>query len=181
MYAREGLVYWILDKQGNKAGLPIKASTLYGKPTLKNLEEKFKLNATLRKPFKADLIKAIEQLLTKPQTIRSFQQELKKQGIHVILRQNEEGRIYGVTFIDQKNKAVFNGSDLDKAYSANQLAAQLLPDPKPTISNEQQAYEPQNTSSQSSDELLNILFSPEQEDIAALNKFKRKKRKGLNL
>jgi len=28
MYAHEGLVYWILDKQGNKIGVPIKASTI---------------------------------------------------------------------------------------------------------------------------------------------------------
>ncbi|MEO6520570.1 MAG: relaxase/mobilization nuclease domain-containing protein [Mucilaginibacter sp.] len=178
MYAREGLVYWILDKLGNKIGVPIKASTIYGKPTLKTLDEKFKLNAQLRKPFKDDFIKILDEVLTKPHTKRDFQKALREKGVQVILRQNDEGRIYGVTFIDLKNKAVFNGSDLGKAYSANQLAAQLLPDPKPTIKAEHQ-YEQQvkNTS----DDLLDILFAPEHDDMAALNKFKNKKRKGQNL
>jgi hypothetical protein len=184
MYAREGLVYWILDKNGNKTGVPIKASTIYGKPTLKTLEEKFRLNAQLRKPFKEGLIKILDRVLAKPQTKSGFQKALREQGIQVILRQNEEGRIYGVTFIDQKNKAVFNGSDLDKAYSANQLSARLLPDPiKKATAQHHNNSEP-NTSDQvanAGDELLDVLFAEERDDMAALNKFKKKKRKGLNL
>jgi hypothetical protein len=183
MYAHAGLVYWILDKQGNKIGVPVKASTIYGKPTLKTLEEKFRLNAQLRKPFKDDLIKILATTLTKPLIQRDFQKALREQGVQCILRKNEEGRIYGVTFIDQKNKAVFNGSDLGKAYSANQLSAQLLPDyVKPKFPYQHEAQQ-SNESSQTSagDELIDVLFAAEREDLAALNKFKRKKRKGLNL
>jgi hypothetical protein len=181
MYAREGLVYWILDKTGNKTGVPIKASMIYGKPTLKTLKEKFRLNAQLRKPFKNGLIKILDEVLAKPQTKRSFQQALRENGIQCILRQNDEDRIYGVTFIDQKNKAVFNGSDLGKAYSANQLAAQLLPEPQTKTAGQQQGHEIPTYSQTGSDELIDILFAPEHEDMAALNKFKKKKRKGLNL
>ena len=183
MYAREGLVYWILDKQGNKIGVPIKASTIYGKPTLKTLEEKFQLNTQLRKPFKNELIKILNGILIKPITKRDFQKALREKGVQCILRQNEEGRIYGVTFIDQKNKAVFNGSDLGKAYSANQLSAQFLPDPvKPKFQHEDQAQAGDEFSQASAgDELIDLLFAAEREDLAALNKFKKKKRKGLNL
>lgn len=180
MYAHEGLVYWILDKQGNKVGVPIKASTIYGKPTLKTLEEKFKLNEQLRKPYKAGLIKTIDEVLAKPQTKRSFQKALREKGIQVILRQNGEGRVYGVTFIDQKNKAVFNGSDLGKAYSANLLSAQFLPEPTKTIIT-QQTPDANFNAATTGDDLLDALFAPEREDLAALNKFKKKKRKGLNL
>jgi hypothetical protein len=181
MYAREGLVYWILDKQGNKTGVPIKASTIYGKPTLKTLEEKFRLNVQLRKPYKDGLIKILDEVLAKPQTKRSFQKALREKGIQVILRQNDEGRLYGVTFIDQRNKAVFNGSDLGKAYSANQISAQLLPEPLGQATYKQQAHDVQSYSQTSGSGIIDILFAPEQEDIAALNKFKKKKRKGLNL
>ncbi len=179
MYAHEGLVYWILDKQGNKVGVPVKASNIYGKPTLKTLDEKFRLNEQLRKPFKADLIKMLDNVLSKPQTKKSFQYKLRENGVLAILRQNDEGRLYGVTFIDQKNKAVFNGSDLGKEYSANSLAAKFLPEPqiRTTIQAQHQVADlPSNN-----DELLDILLSPEREDLAALNKFKKKKRKGLNL
>ncbi|MES2425312.1 MAG: relaxase/mobilization nuclease domain-containing protein, partial [Bacteroidota bacterium] len=181
MYTREGLVYWILDHKGDKVGVPIKASTIYGKPTLKTLEEKFRLNQQLRKPFKADLIRIIDQTLTKPQTKNSFQKELKARSIQVILRQNEEGRIYGVTFIDQKNKAVFNGSDLGKAYSANLLSARFLPELQTKTATAQQANAPFGPAPTVGEVLLDILLAPEQEDLAALNKFKKKKRKGLNL
>jgi hypothetical protein len=44
---------------------------------------------------------------------------LEKQGISVLFRTNEEGRIYGTTFIDHENKCVFNGSRLGKEFSAN--------------------------------------------------------------
>ncbi|MGY3211801.1 relaxase/mobilization nuclease domain-containing protein [Mucilaginibacter sp. HD30] len=185
MYAREGLVYWILDKEGNKTGVPIKASTIYGKPTLKTLEEKFKLNAQLRKPFKDELIKILNGILTKPLTKRDFQKALSEKGIHCILRQNEEGRIYGVTFIDQKNKTVFNGSDLGKAYSANQLSPQFLSEPvKVKVKfQHQNEVQPAQEFSQSSagNEILQVLFAAERDDLAALNKFKKKKRKGQNL
>jgi hypothetical protein len=183
MYAREGLVYWILDKEGNKVGVPIKASTIYGKPTLKALAEKFELNAQLRKPVKDGLIKILDGLLIKPLTKGQFQKALGEKGIQCILRQNDEGRIYGVTFIDQKNKAVFNGSDLSKAYSANQLNAQLLPDQVKALFQYQNEVKADHEFSQASagDELIDVLFAEEREDLAALNKFKKKKRKGLNL
>lgn len=179
MYAREGLVYWVLDQQGNKVGVPIKASTIYGKPTLKSLEEKFRLNTQLRKPFREGLIKILDQVLVKPQTKTSFQRELLKNDIQVILRQNDSGRVYGVTFIDQKNKVVFNGSDLGKAYSANQLSAQLLADLPGKVSRQQHSDDgiavnilPQTGIG--GNELINVLFAAEREDLAALNKFKRK-------
>ncbi len=56
------------------------------------------------------------------QTARSrkeLEQQLKKQGIDVVFRQNDSGRIYGVTFIDHDSRVVLNGSRLGKEYSAN--------------------------------------------------------------
>lgn len=37
----------------------------------------------------------------------------------MVFRENEEGRIYGVTFIDHRNREVYNGSRLGKEFSAN--------------------------------------------------------------
>lgn len=176
IYAHEGLVYWILDKQGNKIGVPIKASTIYGKPTLKTLEEKFKLNEALRKPFKEQLIKAIDEVLAKPLTKRNFQKALYEKGIRVILRHNDEGRLYGVTFIDQINKAVFNGSDLGKAYSANALSDYFLPEPK--RQGQTQEHQEFNYDVAGNDNnLLDILMAPDRNDMGALNKIKRESRK----
>ena len=47
-----------------------------------------------------------------------FITQLKTGGIDVILRRNDKGFIYGLTYIDHKSKCVFNGSDLGKDFSA---------------------------------------------------------------
>lgn len=179
MFAKEGLVYWILDKQGNKTGVPIKASSIYGRPTLKTLEEKFRLNDTLRKPLKAGLMNVIDEVLLSSHSRKSFQKALWDKGIQVLFRQNDEGRVYGVTFIDLKNKAVFNGSDLGKAYSANALNAILKHDPKHILNQQEpQGHYYQNETPQA----IGILLRPENDDPESVNKFrKRKKRKGQHL
>ena len=44
---------------------------------------------------------------------------LEKGHIGVVFRENENGRIYGVTFIDHRRREVFNGSRMGKEFSAN--------------------------------------------------------------
>jgi len=46
---------------------------------------------------------------------------LEKEKISTVIKQNKDGYIYGVTFIDHHTKCVFNGSDLGKQYSAASL------------------------------------------------------------
>ena len=48
-----------------------------------------------------------------------FTAMLAKQGVGVVFRENEDGRIYGVTFIDHGIREAFNGSRLGREYSAN--------------------------------------------------------------
>jgi hypothetical protein len=121
-----GLTYRILDERGNKVGVPIKASSFFLKPTLKLLECKYAENEALRQPFKKRLAVEIEYSLIKnPQSILDFSDNLSKAGINVILRQNTEGLIYGITYVDIKTKSVFNGSDLGKEYSAKGILERL--------------------------------------------------------
>ncbi len=118
MYKNGGLHYWVTDKNGKKIGVPIKASSIYLKPTLRLLEEKFKLNEYLRKPFRDKLKIKIDKARTQARSLDQFKNALQKADVTVIVRQNEEGRIYGLSYIDHPNKAIFNGSDLGKNYSA---------------------------------------------------------------
>jgi len=57
-----------------------------------------------------------------------FEKQLQKQGISVLFRENESGRIYGATFIDHKQRFVFNGSRLGKEFSANVFHQKFNPD-----------------------------------------------------
>ena len=50
--------------------------------------------------------------------MEDMQARLGEQGIRIVFRQNVMGDIYGVTFIDNGTRSVFNGSSLGKQYVA---------------------------------------------------------------
>jgi len=120
VFQNHGLVYRILDEQGNKVGVPIKASDFYSKPTLSYMEGRFTQNEAARQSHKARLKNAIDLAILKQPilTLPDLMNTLAKDGINVVLRQNEDGVIYGITYVDHRTKCVFNGSILGKQYSA---------------------------------------------------------------
>ncbi len=123
MYQKRGLLYSILDDHGNKIGIPLKASAIYARPTLDNIGKRFDKNMIDRKVFREELKDKIDGVFKGYQSITKtgFELALKENGVTADFRRNEQGRIYGVTFIDHGTKSVFNGSDLGKAYSAAAL------------------------------------------------------------
>ncbi len=126
IFKKHGLVYRVLDDRGNKIGVPIKASTIYNNPTLKNLEKKFKLNESLKQAHKKHLKTSIDWIMVKPPTgLAAFKQALEKEKIGLVVRQNDAGQVYGLTYIDHTTKCVFNGSDIGKEYSAKTVLEKL--------------------------------------------------------
>ncbi len=177
IFKNRGLVYRIVDEQGNKVGVPIKASDFYSKPTLAFVEEKFVPNETARLPHKARVKNAIDLALLKQpsQELHELVKALDKEGVNTVLRQNEDGIIYGITYVDHRTKCVFNGSVLGKAYSAKgilercgisqqqavkgqEFVEQHNPKTQP-ISN-QSAFNP-NSQNKEGIELLETLLQPE--------------------
>lgn len=122
-FKNKGLLYWILDSKGEKVGIPIKASAIYSKPTLKFLEGKFNENEPLKIKNRPRVRNAIDLSFLKQQnqSLQQLMDSLKREKIQVVLRSNNQGVIYGITYIDQQTKCVFNGSDLGKQYSANHI------------------------------------------------------------
>lgn len=118
-----GLLYHALDEKGNRVGVPIKASMFYDKPTFKNVEKKFTTNEIKRQPDKSRIKTSIDSAFLNGKVIilPQLMKQLQKEGIDTVLRQNVEGLVYGVTFIDHKTKNVFNGSAIGKEYSAKGL------------------------------------------------------------
>lgn len=127
MNIKNGLLYRLIDEKGRRVGVPIKASSIYGKPTMKYLQKQFKLNEALRTPHKERLKRCIDSSFKGKQSITrtAFERSLAHEGVYILFRQNEERRIYGITFVDNKTKVVFNGSDLGKAYSAKAIIESL--------------------------------------------------------
>jgi hypothetical protein len=120
MFEKKGLVYSIAGADGNPLGVPFKASAFYNGATMKNLEKRFDRNAEKRKAFKQSLKERIDSVADRYSSVKkeTLVRELAREQVALVLRRNEAGLIYGLTFVDHKHRTVFNGSDLGKAYSA---------------------------------------------------------------
>ncbi|WP_277069916.1 conjugal transfer protein MobB [Prevotella corporis] len=122
----DGLVYVPTDDKGNKVSTPIHASDIgrgVGYAAVQNKMQKSKqmvksLIPTVRR-------KVLEVMRTSPHTEERLRQRLEEQGLRVVIRKNDNGRIYGITFIDDKEGIALNGSRLGKGYAANVFNAYL--------------------------------------------------------
>lgn len=129
IFRHSGLVYRVLNEKGEKVGVPIKASLFFKDTTLKFLEGKFEANKLAKDDPKAKLRlkNAIDlYFLGRDKSLEGLVDALKKQGVDTVLRRNEEGLVYGITYVDHQSKCVFNGSNLGKAYSANAIRERCL-------------------------------------------------------
>ena len=116
----DGLVYVPTDDKGNKTSTPINASDIglgVGYTAVQNRMQKSKqaikpLIPTVRN-------KVLQTMRTSPQTEKDLQRKLAEKGLRAVIRKNESGRIYGITFIDDKEGTALNGSRLGKGYAAN--------------------------------------------------------------
>ena len=116
-----GLLYSALDSNGNKVGNPLKSS-IFGKAVgYDGLEKRMTKSAERikTKNLKVHTLKFVSEAKRDSQKESEFRAKLKQQGIDVLFRRNDEGRIYGTTFIDHTTRTVLNGSRLGKDYSAN--------------------------------------------------------------
>ena len=119
-----GLLYFATDDKGNKVGKVFKSS-LFGKSVgYEALQNRFKASKEkLKEKHLAPKTKAIVAgALRRSATKEDFRTNLHHKGIDVLFRENEQGRLYGITFIDQNNGCVVNGSRLGKELSANAVA-----------------------------------------------------------
>ena len=152
-----GLVYSVIDADGNKVGNPFKSS-LFGKSvgyealqkkaafSKKNIKDR-----NLTEPTRKVLEYALKRTYDKDEFVRM----LKKTGIDCIFRYTDGGRIYGATFIDHRTHCVLNGSRMGKAFSANALEQLFNTPPEeqvPFKEKEEQKEQP-NTGSTSTEGL----------------------------
>ena len=122
----DGLVYVPTNDKGGKISTPINASDIgrgVGYTAVQNRMQKSKRAIKPLVPTVRN--KVLQTMRTSPQTEEELRQRLEEQGLRVIIRKNESGRIYGITFIDDKEGIALNGSRLGKGYAANVFNAYL--------------------------------------------------------
>ena len=118
-----GIIYSATDDGGVKQGNPIKSSLIGKSVGITSLNHKVNQTSELWKKgaLRSEIIDTVHKVLSSSTSISQFKNNLKEKGIDVVLRENDENRIYGVTFIDHQNRIAFNGSRLGKAFSANAI------------------------------------------------------------
>ena len=116
----DGLVYVPTDDKGGKVSTPINASDIgrgVGYTAVQNRMQKSKQNVKPLIPTVRN--KVLQTMRTSPNTEKELRQRLEEQGLRVVIRKNDNGRIYGITFIDDEQGVALNGSRLGKGYAAN--------------------------------------------------------------
>lgn len=116
----DGLVYVPTDDKGGKISTPINASDIgrgVGYTAVQNRIQKSKQNVKPLIPTIRN--KVLQTMRTSPNTEKELRQRLEEQGLRVVIRKNDNGRIYGITFIDDEQGVALNGSRLGKGYAAN--------------------------------------------------------------
>ena len=130
-----------------------------------------------------------------------FTRSLAREGINVVARQSTEGNIYGLTYIDFKNKCVFNGSDLGKEFSAKAVLGQVNFVQAPLLVKENQKaknsvidsylinksgkhineYDTSKNQKENLSNVKNLLLKPEQNNNYTPHELLKKKRKRKKL
>lgn len=125
-----GLVYFATDDNGNVIATPLKASRLGKFASRTAIDGRFerakeKIDVA---PTKRKVADALNQASGK----EDFVVKLRERNIDVVLRYTDEGRIYGVTFVDHDTMTALNGSRLGKEFSANALNARFNQEQQPS-------------------------------------------------
>ena len=122
----DGLVYVPTDDKGDKVSTPIHASEIGRGVGYTAVQNRMQQSKQAIKPLiPAVREKVLQVMRTSPQTEEALRHRLEEQGLRMVIRKSESGRIYGITFIDDANGIALNGSRLGKGYSANTFNSYL--------------------------------------------------------
>ena len=127
-----GILYTALDNNGETVATPIKSSRLGKMTGAEQLDKKMREATAKAKsdPCRERIRPLVADALRRSVDERDFRDRLAKEQIDLVLRRNETGRIYGVTFIDHRSRTVLNGSRLGKEFSANMLNERFQEQPQ---------------------------------------------------
>jgi hypothetical protein len=162
----------MLNEKGQPVGIPIKASSIYFKPGLQWLQQRFQTCPLLDPIVLQEIRRAVDySVAQRPQAWTAFVNTLRTRQIAAIPYTNSKGILYGLSFVDLNAKAVIKASELGKGYSSQailkrlglDLSLQPLPQQTMLFPNQSPGQTMQQGQSlhQDQSEVLDILFRSE--------------------
>lgn len=113
-----GLLYRVLDLQGKKVGVPVKASDLLGKPTLKTIRAMFLENEVAKAQHAGRVRNVIAlALLGDEISISGLRKALQSEGIDLAVPRGAATNTDEIIYIDHIKKTAFSGTELGKPYA----------------------------------------------------------------
>ncbi|WP_081146436.1 relaxase/mobilization nuclease domain-containing protein [Niastella vici] len=112
MYQKGGLVYSLVDSDGYKTGVPIKASSIFSNPTLSELQKKFKRNGTLKTAFQQNVQSKVLAALDRSKSTTEFMEGLKRRNVGLSVQYHSSGTMQHISFVDHFTKSVFSSDEL---------------------------------------------------------------------
>lgn len=116
IFRNGGLLYKILNEEGKPIGMPIKASDIQNKPTLKFLENKFKINTIKSTAQRIRIKKIVDLYSIRSVSTNQLIKMLQKQGITVVLAKQRHSSNYTITYIDHKTKSVLSDTTFPQEF-----------------------------------------------------------------
>ncbi|UCS92412.1 relaxase/mobilization nuclease domain-containing protein [Echinicola marina] len=208
MRTNKGLAYSILDKEGKRIGVPIKASAFYARPTMGRLEKRMERNRKTKEKLVPGARKVFGSILqdSMGKGKAHFERALYKKGFVAEFHYSKTREVFGLSLIDHQNRAVFKASELSRNWSGKKVI-QMVEDrngllERPSITNHSSDFvmEDRNTNGKNQDrqeapvwkvegipvlmEFLSLLESlgrPESQELNEPFEQRKKKRKRRKL
>ncbi|MBF0647406.1 relaxase/mobilization nuclease domain-containing protein [Dysgonomonas sp. GY75] len=190
-----GIIYCAMDDKGEPAGNPIKSSRIGKAVGYEALLKQIRKTEGQVKSGQAGPLRSKsvirDAMLHNGGSKKLFTEALGLRGIDVVFRENEQERIYGVTFIDHNSRLAFNGSRLGKEFSANAFQ-QLFHEgavpaggrkPELSIPQAETGISPSIGSPVAVDEIFGTFYldnsGSDPQEEAFMRRLRRKKKKGM--
>ncbi|HET6256746.1 MAG TPA: relaxase/mobilization nuclease domain-containing protein [Puia sp.] len=127
LHRDHGLLYRALDDNGRYIGRPLKASFFDSKPTLENLEMKFRQNHSLKQAQKESVEgRACWHLYGEPDNFEKVREDLCRDGVELVLSRDRSGTVQHVAYVDVGNKVIITDEDHDRVWACDPTAIQTI-------------------------------------------------------
>ncbi len=123
----KGLMYHSLDEKGRTIGVAFKSSSFPSRPTLKKLEQQFRINQSLHLEQSRKVTLSIDWVLFgKSIDWETFSKNLLRENIHTILENDEKGEWRNIYYVDVARRCVYDGDALVDRYTCQSIRARCI-------------------------------------------------------